>query len=448
MSMPTTASSIGLRRSLGLAALTLFGVGDILGAGVYGLVGRIAGMVGHAAWMSYVVAGFMAALTGLTYAELSSRFPRAGGAAFFCKQAFRSSLVTFLVMVSVTLSGLFSMATASRVFADYATARLPDLPSWVQTGALPAGFILILSLVAIRGIQLSSGTNVVCTVIELGGLLAIIAIGLHGIGSVDYFDFATTARPEPIPVMILGGASLAFFAFVGFEDLVNLSEEVHNPERTVPLAICLSIVITGVIYCAIAVISVSVLSPEALGASKSPLLDVVRQAAPGFPVWIYTVIPGFAVFNTALLNLMMSSRLLYGMSKAESHLVPAAFGWIHPRWQTPAVGVAFSAVVVAILLFAFADIKTLASGTATFLLAVFILLHTGLLRIKRDPTLPLPRFRVPTLIPVLGAITGLLLLVRQDLKALAAAGLLTVAALVLYGVVRLARGPLKVKALD
>jgi amino acid transporter len=439
---------VTLRRTLGLTALTLFGVGDILGAGVYGLVGRIAGMVGYAAWTSYIVAGFMAALTGLTYAELASRFPQAGGAAFFCKQAFRSSLITFLVMVSVVLSGLFSMATASRVFANYATARLPELPSWVQSGALPTVFVALLAVVAVRGIQLSSRTNAVCTAIEISGLLAIIALGAHCLGGVNYLAFAAGPGAEPAPLLVLGGASLAFFAFVGFEDLVNLSEEVREPERTVPLAICLSIAIAGVIYCSIAVISVSVLSPEALGASKSPLLDVVRTAAPGFPTWIYTVIPAFAVFNTALLNLMMASRLLYGMSKADARLVPAVFARIHPRWQTPVVGVAFAAGVVAVLLFTFADIKTLASGTATFLLAVFVLLHVGLLRIKRDPTLPPPRFRTPALVPALGALTGLLLLLRQDGKALAAAGLMTLVALVLYGIVRLARGRLEVEATD
>jgi amino acid transporter len=446
--MTNPSSAVSLHRSLGLVALTLFGVGDILGAGVYGLVGRIAGMVGHAAWMSYVVAGLMAALTGLTYAELASRFPQAGGAAFFCKQAYRNSLVTFLVMVSVVLSGLFSMATASRVFANYATARLPELPTWVQNGALPTVFVVLLALVAVRGIQLSSGTNVVCTVIEISGLLAIIAGGVHCIGGVDYLAFATGANAAAVPSLVLGGASLAFFAFVGFEDLVNLSEEVREPERTVPLAICLSVVITGVIYCAIAVISVSVLSPEALSASKSPLLDVVRKAAPGFPLWIYAVIPAFAVFNTALLNLMMASRLLYGLSKAESRLVPAAFAWIHPRWQTPAVGVAFAALVVSVLLFTFADIKTLASGTATFLLAVFVLLHVGLLRLKRDPALPPPRFRIPVVVPILGAFTGLLLLVRQDGRALAAAATMTLAALILYGIVRLTRGRLDIEPTD
>ncbi len=446
--MSYSSSRVGLRRSLGLAALTLFGVGDILGAGVYGLSGRIAGMVGSAAWMSYVVAGFMAALTGLTYAELASRFPRAGGAAFFCKQAYRNSLVTFLVMVSVVLSGLFSMAAAARVFANYATARLSDLPTWVQNGALPTVFVLLLALVAVRGVQLSSGANVVCTAIEASGLLAIIAVGLPSIGRADYLAFASGPTADPLPLLVLGGASLAFFAFVGFEDLVNLSEEVREPERTVPLAICLSIIISGVIYCTIAIIAVSVLSPAALGASTSPLLDVVRKAAPGFPVWIYSVIPAFAVFNTALLNLMMASRLLYGMSKADARLVPAAFGWIHPRWQTPALGVAFAAVVVAALLFAFADIRTLASGTATFLLAVFVLLHLGLLRIKRDSALPPPRFQIPTAVPVLGAFTGLLLLLRQDGKALTVAGSMTLAALALYGIVRLARGRLEVEATD
>ena len=440
-----------LRRVLGLAAITAFGVGDILGAGVYGLVGKIAGIVGSAAWMSYVLAGVTAALTGLTYAELASRHPRAGGAAHFCERAFRNSLLTFLVIFFVASSGLFSMATASRVFADYALAHAPGLHPLVREYVVPIAFVGLIAGVAVIGIALSSAANTVCTVIEVSGLLAVIAVGIPFLGSISYLRF-----PEAVvegrtlsayPVAVLTGAAIAFYAFIGFEDMVNLSEEVIHPERNVPIGICLAILVTTLIYCAIALVSVSVVAPAAMSASRSPVLDVVRSAAPGFPVWIYSIIPGFAVFNTALLNLIMASRLLYGMAKQESRLVPAVLGYVHPRWRTPVVGVALSALVTAGLLVSFRDVRTLASGTSTFLLVVFFLLHIALLRLKRRGG-SAPTFSIPWMVPVAGAFTAVLLLVRQDAAAVRAAGILALAALVLFAVNRLVRGKITVQSVD
>jgi amino acid transporter len=441
----------GLRRALGLVALTAFGVGDILGAGVYGLVGKIAGLAGTAAWVSYVLAGLTAALTGLTYAELASRYPRAGGAAHFCEAAFGRPLLTFLVIFFVGSSGLFSMATASRVFADYALAAAPEVPAWLREGIVPAALVCLLALVAAIGIKFSSGTNAVCTVIEVAGLLAIIAVGIPFLGRVSYLRFPTPP-PESSAAMSHGlaaltGASVAFFAFIGFEDMVNMAEETHDPERTVPLGICLAILITTIIYCAIALVSVSVLPPEALSGSRSPLLDVVRAASPRFPLWVYSVIPAFAVFNTALLNLLMASRLLYGMARQESGLVPAVFGYVEPRRRTPIVGVGFSAVVAAVLAVGFRDVKTLASGTSTFLLVVFCLLHVGLLCLKRRAGAS-PAFRIPSVVPVGGILTTLLLLLRQDPAALGSAGALGVVALLLFAAHRITRGRVTVRGVD
>lgn len=441
----------GLQRALGLVALTAFGVGDILGAGVYGLVGKVAGVVGAAAWVSYVLAGVTAALTGLTYAELASRYPRAGGAAHFCETAFGTPLLTFLVIFFVCLSGLFSMATASRVFADYALARLPDLPAVVRDGAAPLAFMALLVVVAVAGIRFSSRANAVCTVIEVSGLLAIIAVGLPALGRVNYLRFAPAAAGSSAVasggLAALTGAAIAFFAFIGFEDMVNLAEETRHPERTVPIGICLAILITTAVYCTIAFVSVSVLPPERLAASRSPLLDVVREASPGFPLWVYSVIPAFAVFNTALLNLVMASRLLYGMARQKSRLVPALFGRVHPRWRTPVVGVVFSAAVAAGLFFALGEVKTLASGTSTFLLVVFCLLHVALLRVKRRQG-PAPAFAIPAVVPVLGILATLALLLRQDAAALRAAGVLTLAALLLFAANRIVRGKVTVESVD
>mgnify|MGYP000465856765 CR=1 FL=1 len=436
-------SHVQLKRSLGLLALTAFGVGDILGIGVYGLIGRVAGVVGNAAWLSYVLAGITAGLTGLTYAELASRFPQAGGAAHFCRTAYRTPLVTFLVIFFVALSGLFSMATGSRVIAQYALAPFVNVPPILSEYALPISFVLLLAAIAARGIALSSAANAICTAIELAGLLIIVLLGIRFIGTANYLDWhaGDTAAPETWGgIAVMTGAAITFYAFIGFEDLVNLSEEAHRPERNIPLSICLAIAITTILYCVIALIAVSVLTPAELAPGKTPLLDVVRRAAPGFPVWVYSVIPAFAAFNTALLNLIMASRLLYGMARGDGRILPAALGYVHPRWRTPLAGVGLSATVVIALLVLFLDVKTLAAGASTFLLVVFLLLHVALLRIKRDPAFPRPLFHIPKAIPAAGALTCLGVLAAQDLQALRAGGWLLLAALVLYGIQRVCYG--------
>lgn len=442
---------VQLKRSLGLLALTAFGVGDILGVGVYGLIGRVVGVVGNAAWLSYVLAGITAGLTGLTYAELASRFPRAGGAAHFCHTAYRTPLVTFLVIFFVALSGLFSMATGSRVIAQYALAPFPGAPPILSDYAVPLLFVVLLAAIAARGIELSSIANAICTVIELAGLLVIVIVGVRFIGSVNYLELNAAGPVQPNAwggFAVMTGAAITFYAFIGFEDLVNLSEEAHRPERNIPLSICMAIAIATVLYCVIALIAVSVVTPAELAPGKTPLLDVVRRAAPGFPDGIYSAIPVFAAFNTALLNLIMASRLLYGMARGEGRLLPATLGYVHPTWRTPVASVGLSAIVVVALLIAFRDVKTLAAGASTFLLVVFVLLHLALIRIKRDKTFPKPVFRIPLAIPIVGAIACLGVLTAQDAQALRAGGWLLAAALALYGMHRVYYGKPSVEPVD
>lgn len=424
-----------LKRALGLFAITIFGVGDILGAGVYGLIGRIAGVAGTAAWISCLLAGVTAALTGLTYAELTSRFPKAGGAAHFCHTVHKCSLITFLVIFFVGLSGVFSTATAARIISNYALALMPGTPPMVKDYVVPLVFVLLLGAIAARGIVFSSAANAFCTIVEATGLFIVIFLGLRFLGTVNYLDFGA-AMPEhastAAPLLALSGASLVFYAFIGFEDLANLSEEVRDPERNMPLAICLAIAITTSIYCIIALVCVSVLPPLVLGVSKSPVLDVVREAAPGFPTWVYSVIPAIAAFNTALMNLLMTSRLLFGMSRERFSLLPAGLAYVHPRWRTPVAGVGVSIGAILLLLLCFRDIGSLASGASTFLLTVFILLHLAVIRVKRDSAWPRAPFTIPVFVPVLGILSCLGLLLRQDATALRAAGILAAIALAIF----------------
>ncbi|MGI8905114.1 MAG: APC family permease [Candidatus Sumerlaeaceae bacterium] len=437
-----------LRRTLGLFAITAFGVGDILGSGVYALVGKISGHVGSAAWMSYLVAGFAAALTGLTYAEFTSRYPRAGGAAHFVQTVFRTPLVTFLVMCFVGLSGMFSMAATSRTFANYALAGTTGAHPILKDYLFPFAFLLIIALVAIYGIVLSSRANLVCTIVEIAGLFIIIALGIRFLGRVDYVEFAKSEQGTGPPLLVLQGAALAFFAFIGFEDMANLSEEVKNPERNVPWAICLAIVITSVIYVTIALIAVSVLPFSALGKTDSPLLDVVHTSRPGFPDWIYKIIPAFAVFNTALLNCLMASRLIYGMARGRNNVLPSFLGHVHPRWRTPAIAVGVATLITIIMMASTKQIAVLAAGTTVFLLTVFMVLHIGLIKTKLTRGGERPPFQVPIFVPILGAITCAVLLVTQKREALHTAKWLGVAILALFVVNWFFRGRRQIEAID
>ncbi|MFH0792975.1 MAG: APC family permease [bacterium] len=445
------ADPVALNRTLGLLAITAFGVGDILGAGVYGLVGKIAGLVGNAAWLSYLAAGVTAALTGLTYAELSSRYPRAGGAAHFCDTAFRLPLLTFLVIIFVALSGLFSMATTSRVFANYAMAHFQDAPPYLRDYVLPIVFLLFIAFIAGRGIKTSSVANAVCTVIEVSALLVIIAVGLPFLGGVNYLEFAAVSNAAAVPphvALVFSGATIAFFAFIGFEDMANLSEEVKDPERNVPRAICLAVLITGVIYGLIALVAVSVLPPATLAATKTPLLDVVGRAAPKFPRAIYSVVPAFAVFNTALFNLVMASRLFYGMSRGPKGLLPAPLAWLHPRWRTPVVSVGLGTAVALTLVLVTKDLAKLAAGTTTYLLTVFFLLHVGLIKLKFFAAEAPPRFRIPIAVPFLGLVACAVLLWKQEPAALIVAGWTALAAVVLFSINWFFFGRRSVEAVD
>jgi len=431
--MPGSESSPQLKRALGLFALSVFGIGDILGAGIYGLVGKMAGYTGNAIWASCLLAGLAAALTGLVYAELSSRFPRAGGAAHFCRVIFNTPLLTFLVTVAIALSGIFSAAASARIIANYAVALFPAPSETLALYVLPALFILLLAFIALRGIVFSSSANMLCTFIEFSGLAIIIVLGIRFLGSVNYLQAASVQQPQtPVPLLVISGASLVFYAFIGFEDLANLSEEARNPQRTIPLAICIAIAVTTTIYCLIGMIAVSVVPAKQLHDSASPLLDVVRTAAPRFPIWFYTVIPAFAAFNTALMNLIMTSRLLYGMAGGARPVMPRALAAIHPRWQTPANSIIAVAILMMLIILAFRDIKTLASGTSIFLLSVFLLLQVALLKLKRDPHAPPAPFPIPTWIPCLGIAVCASLLLRQESAAIHAALILGAAAIVLY----------------
>jgi len=399
----------GLRKALGPWQIGLYGLGSMLGAGIYALVGKAADSLGNAIWLAFLAAMVVALLTGLSYACVGSRYPKAGGAAYVTQRALGKPWLSYVVGLCVMMSGLTSMATGAQAMAETIEKGLGmDLP----VKLLAIGIVLLVGLVIFRGIRESMWVNITCTVVEAAGLLFIIAVGMQFWGSVDYLE--TPARLEggssAIPMMlILQGAVLMFFSFIGFEDILNVSEEVKNPRRDVPLGLIGAMVVATLIYMAVAITAVSVIPWADLAKSPAPLMEVAKAAAPWFKNIdsIYIGITLFAIGNTALLNYIMGSRLLYGMSR--QGLLPALIGRIHATRRTPHIAILILFVIVTALILS-GSVKQLAESTVLLLLMVFTVVNVSLIILKLRPGEPRGGFEVPVFVPVLGALVCLTLI--------------------------------------
>jgi len=402
MNINNVVEADSLKRVFGLPTLVIYGVGDILGAGIYAVVGKIAGLSGTLVWASFLTAMIVAAFTALSYAELGSRFPQSGGVACFVHRAFRTDWLSILVGWLMFCTCLVSMATLSKAFAGYLNAFVPAIPAWLIILAL----FSVLAFVNFRGMKESSALNIFCTSVEVAGLLIVILVStlfLSGGGGVN--PAVVPNEPASGWTAVVQGAALAFYAFIGFEDIVNVAEEVKNPERNVPRAILLALAIAGAIYILVSWLAIQVLNASELAASSAPLLDVVRRAQPNFPQVIFTIIALFAVLNTALLNFVTASRLLFGMSR--EGLLPAWLGKLHRRRATPHRTL-LVILPIAIFLALSGTLQFLAGTTATLILAMFCLVNLSLLLIKhREPETH--GFRVPYVIPAIALLFDLVL---------------------------------------
>ncbi len=388
-----------LRRTIGPFQLTLYGLGSMLGSGIYGLIGQAAGQTGNAVWLAFLVAMVAALLTALSYASLGSRYPRAGGAAYVTERAFGMPLLSFVVGLAVVCSGLTSIATQSQVFAVNLAALigLPLLPVW----AIAIGFLLIVTGLVLRGIRESMWVNVICTVIEATGLLLVIAVGIPFWGSVDLLETPAGIGGDGILVLVIQGAVLTFFAFIGFEDTLNVAEECRDPQRTIPLALVSAMFLGALIYVAVAITAVSVVPWQELADAPAPLAEVMARAAPAFPALVLTGITLFAVGNTALVNYVTSSRMVYGM--ASQGLLPKALSEVHPRTQTPHMATVVLLAVLLPLAF-FGSIAELASATVLMLLVVFAIVNGALFFLQGRKDEARGKFEVPRWVPALGAL--------------------------------------------
>ena len=398
-----------LARHIGLFALIAYGVGDMVGAGIYGTIGKAAALMGNAVWLAFAGSMLAALFTGLSYASLSSRYPRAAGAAFITQRAFGFSFLSYVIGLVVIASGLTSMATSSNVFAVNLAAffdQVGFLADVLNPWVLVLMFMALMTFINYRGIRESMWANILCMAVEVGGLLFVIAVGMRYWGGVNYMETPPQATgTQSLDVwLIASGAVLTFFSFIGFEDMLNVGEEVKNPRRTMPWGIVIALLVTTVLYMAISITAVSVVDYRELGDETMgpPLVQITNKAAPWLPGWVFGVITLFAVANTALINYIMGSRLIYGMSR--QGLLPAPLGRVHARRRTPHVAI-FALVIIAALLAFAGNIVQLASATSLLLLLAFCVVNIALVVLKYRKGEAKGAFEVPVFIPILGVLT-------------------------------------------
>ena len=394
-----------LNRVMGPGLLLLFVVGDILGTGVYALTGQVAAEVGGAVWLPFLVAFLVAILTATSYLELVTKYPQAAGAALYTHKAFGIHFLTFMVTFTVMCSGLTSASSASEAFAsNFVEAFDLSIGEGAALTLLALAFISLIALINFRGVSESVRLNVLLTCVELTGLLIIIGIGAwaltRGSGDTSRLLEFDTADGQTGFGAVTAATALAFFAMVGFEDSVNMAEETKDPVRIFPRVMLLGLCITGLIYVLVSISSVALVSPEDLGEGDAPLLKVVAAGAPDFPVGIFAAITMFAVANSALINMLMASRLLYGMSR--QRVLPRFLGKVHRSRRTPWAGILFTTAIAFGLIF-FADLAALGGTTSLLLLCVFTIVNVAVLVLRRDPV-DHDHFRAPTALPVIGAV--------------------------------------------
>lgn len=414
-----------LRRGIGGGLLLVFILGDVLGAGVYALMGELAGEAGGMTWVPILIALGMALLTAGSYAELVTKYPRAGGAAVFAERAYRRPAVAFLVGYCMLCAGIVSVAGLAVAFAgDYLTTFV-DLPV-VLVAPL---FLVLVAALNMRGIKESVRSNLVMTSIEVSGLVLVVVVAAVALGGGSGDLGRVMEPPTGSPVLaLLGAALLAFYSFVGFETSANVAEEVVDVSRVYPRALFGALAAAGVMYLLVAVASSALLPPEELADSSSPLLDVVGASGVNVPPWAFALVALVAIANGALLTSIMSSRLAYGM--ARDGLLPRPLSRLLPGRRTPWVAIVVT-TGLSIVLAAFGTLQLLAETVVLFLLVVFLSTNGAALVLRKD-RVEHEHFRVPAIVPVLGIGSCLVLATQQSLPVWLLAGALLLVGAALY----------------
>ncbi len=372
-------SKTPLKRTLSLPQMVLYGLGTTIGAGIYALVGELAGVSGYLAPVAFLFAAMLAGMTALSFAELSSRYPRAAGAALYTQEGFHSKRLAKTVGLLVVTAGLVSAAALVNAFSGYLNQIIE-----MERETTVVLITLLLVGLAIYGIAESVFIAALVTLVEVGGLIWIILVGQ------DALLLLPEKLPELIPDMslahiglIFSGVLLAFYAFIGFEDMVDVAEEVKNARRTLPMAIVLTLAITTLLYMIIMTTAVLSIPPAELATSQAPLA-MLYSFHTGQPATVISIIGMFAIINGSLIQIIMASRVLYGLSSRSQ--LPVVFSYVNPFTQTPIVATLMAGLIV-VTLAIIGSLSSLAEITSFIMLTVFSLVNFALWRIKqRDPT--------------------------------------------------------------
>jgi APA family basic amino acid/polyamine antiporter len=406
----TANQTEALDRAINARLLFFYVLGDVLGSGIYALVGVMAGQVGGAFWTSFAIGVAAAMLTGFAYAELITKYPRAAGAALYVSRTFKNRFVTFLVTFATVAASLAATGALALAFSGYFLELLrPILGLPLLLAALV--FVVVLAFINFRGISESVKLNLFMSITELAGLALVVVIGALVLFSGDSnlsrpFEFNEGGNPA---LLALAGATLAFFAMTGFENAANVAEEVQNPSRVYPRALLGGMAAAGIIYLVIAFIAATVVPTGQLAGSDVALLEVVRTGLPSFPGWLFAIVACIAITNTCLVALITNSRIMYGMAREGA--VPRIFARTHRSRRSPWIAIVFTTLVAVILIVGVGaeGVNTLANATVVFLLAVFALVCLCALLLRRD-RVEGEHYTAPTAILVLGVVVNVALL--------------------------------------
>jgi APA family basic amino acid/polyamine antiporter len=359
---------IKLKRNVSFLGILSAGVGAILGAGIYALIGKAALLSGNMLWLSFLIAAVIAMCTGLSFAELSSKMPKAGGAFYYVSRVLNRKL-GFFVGIGMILVGIFVSATLGIAFSSY-------LSSFVHANHILLAILLIILVALINyfGIDLSIKFNIFATVIETLGLVIIILLGLRYFGSVNYLEPASAGISG-----IFAAVGIIFFAYLGFEDIVNIAEETKKARQMMPKAVILSLIITTVLYILVALSVISIANYSEIGESGSPLTLVFTRAT-GFPAAnLFSIIALFSIFNTVLLIFMATTRIVYSMGK--NKVLPAVFGSLQEVRRTPHFAI-LAVFLLAVIVIFIGDIAVLAQLSNILILAVFIVVNIAVIKLR------------------------------------------------------------------
>ncbi|MGD2106692.1 MAG: amino acid permease [Nitrosopumilaceae archaeon] len=372
-----------LKRRMGLFQLTMYGVGLILGAGIYVLIGEAAGFAGNSVWMAFVLGTIVALFAGFSYAELSSLFPKAAAEYVFIKNAFKNNFFAFVIGWLTAITSIITAATVALGFGGY-FAEFLDIPIIISA----IGLLGILSVVNFVGIRESSWTNTIFTIIEAAGLILIIVIGftISNPEPVDYIDSPTGFSGIAIAFVLI------FFAFIGFEDMANVAEEVKKPRKTLPRAIILSVLISGILYILVSLAVVRVVPWEELANSGAPMAFAAERGLGAEAHILLSAIALFAITNTVLITLVAGSRIFYGMAKEK--VFPPILEKIHFKTKTPWIAV-FVIMVTATAFTFFGDIVVVANITVFAIVITFGAVNLAVIVLRYTEPEIERKFKVP-----------------------------------------------------